>query len=69
MPPKVRDLVKKLEEAGFQNRGGKGSHRNYVHPDLAIPITISGKLSDDAKKYQMRAVSLAVQQANFYKQR
>ncbi len=27
MPPKVRELIEKLERAGFQNRGGKGSHR------------------------------------------
>jgi len=43
--------MKRLEKAGFQNRGGKGSHRNYFHPK-GIAITISGKLGDDAKKYQ-----------------
>jgi predicted RNA binding protein YcfA (HicA-like mRNA interferase family) len=42
VPPKVRDLVNELEKAGFFNRGGKGSHRNYVHPKVARPITISG---------------------------
>ena len=31
MPPKVRDLIAELERAGFVNRGGKGSHRNFVH--------------------------------------
>jgi predicted RNA binding protein YcfA (HicA-like mRNA interferase family) len=56
MPPKVRELVAQLESAGFRNRGGKGSHRNFVHPDLSKPITISGKMGDDAKKYQIRAV-------------
>jgi predicted RNA binding protein YcfA (HicA-like mRNA interferase family) len=49
-----------LESAGFVDRGGKGSHRNYVHPRLSKPITISGKLGDDAKQYQIRAVRSAI---------
>ncbi len=56
MPPKVRELVAALERAGFENRGGKGGHRNYVHPRLSKPLTISGKLGDDARRYQIRAV-------------
>ena len=56
MPPKIRELIAELESAGFENRGGKGSHRNFVHPDVSNPITISGKLGDDAKQYQVRAV-------------
>ena len=60
MPPKIRELVAELERAGFVNRGGKGSHRNYVHPRLSKPITISGKLGDDAKQYQIRAVRTAI---------
>ena len=60
MPPKIRVLVAELERAGFVNRGGKGSHRNYVHPRLSKPITISGKLGDDAKQYQIRAVRTAI---------
>lgn len=60
MPPKVRELIAELERAGFQNRGGRGSHRNYVHPALSMPITISGKLGEDAKQYQIRAVRNAL---------
>jgi len=56
MPPKIRELIADLERAGFKNRGGKGSHRNFVHPDISNPVTISGKLGDDAKQYQVRAV-------------
>ena len=44
-----------LERAGFSNRGGKGSHRNFLHPSGA-KITISGKLGDDALKYQEKEV-------------
>ena len=60
MPPKVRELIAQLEQAGFASRGGKGSHRNYVHPRLSKPVTISGKLGDDAKRYQIRAVNSAI---------
>ena len=62
MPPKVRDLIAELEKAGFANRGGKGSHRNYVHPGVKKPITISGTLGDDAKQYQVRAVRTALKE-------
>jgi predicted RNA binding protein YcfA (HicA-like mRNA interferase family) len=60
MPPKIRELISDLERAGFRNRGGKGDHRNYVHPRLSKPVTISGKLGDDAKRYQIRAVEAAL---------
>ena len=63
MPPKVRELISELERAGFVNRGGKGSHRNLVHPQVARPVTISGRPGDDAKHYQIRAVQLAIQEA------
>ena len=63
MPPKVRELIEELERAGFSNRGGKGSHRNFVHPKLAKPITISGKSGDDAKQYQIRAVRRAIEES------
>nr|WP_205596645.1 type II toxin-antitoxin system HicA family toxin [Wenzhouxiangella sp. XN201] len=56
-------MVKRLEKAGFADRGGKGSHRNFIHPNVSKPVTISGKLGDDAKKYQIRAVEKAVEEA------
>jgi len=55
MPPKIRELIQELEKAGFRNRGGKGSHRNYLHPKGAR-ITISGKPDDDARKYLEKEV-------------
>ena len=63
MPPKVRDLIAELERAGFENRGGKGSHRNFTHPKVSTPITISGKAGDDAKHYQIRAVRIAIEES------
>jgi predicted RNA binding protein YcfA (HicA-like mRNA interferase family) len=64
MPPKIRELIAELEKAGFVDRGGKGSHRNFVHPKVSRPVTISGRSGDDAKAYQIRVVRRAVEEAS-----
>ena len=51
-----------MANVGFVNRGGKGSQRNFVHPDLAKPITMAVRLGDDAKSYQVRAVRMAIEE-------
>jgi len=63
VPPKVRELIADLQKAGFVDRGGRGSHRNFIHPKVEKPVTISGKPGDDAKRYQVRAVQLAIEEA------
>jgi predicted RNA binding protein YcfA (HicA-like mRNA interferase family) len=55
MPRKIRQLIKELEQAGFINRGGKGNHRNFIHPK-GVVITVSGKPGDDVKHYQEKEV-------------
>ena len=60
MPPKIRELVAELERAGFVNRGGGGVIAIMSTPRLSKPITISGKLGDDAKQYQIRVVRTAI---------
>jgi predicted RNA binding protein YcfA (HicA-like mRNA interferase family) len=60
MPPKIRELIADLRAAGFVDRGGKGSHRIFVHPDVARPVTRSGAPGEDAKEYQIRAVQRAI---------
>jgi len=62
-PRKIQQLIRDLEQAGFVNRGGKGSHRNFVHVSVVSPITVSGKLGDDAKQYQERAVRRAIEKS------
>jgi predicted RNA binding protein YcfA (HicA-like mRNA interferase family) len=42
MPRKVRELIADLKRAGFVNRGGKGDDRNFVHPKVTKPVTLSG---------------------------
>ena len=63
MPRKIRELIRDLLGAGFEDRGGKGSHRNFVHPRVQKPLTLSGQEGDDAKRYQERAVRLAIEEA------
>jgi predicted RNA binding protein YcfA (HicA-like mRNA interferase family) len=59
MPRKLRQLMADLEKAGFVNRGGKGSHRNFTHPK-ELRVTVSGGAGDDAKHYQERDVRRAL---------
>lgn len=62
MPRKVRELIRDLKRAGFVDRGGKGNHRNFVHPKVRKPVTISGNEGDDALHYQEKSVRLALEE-------
>jgi len=61
VPRTIRQLIKALENAGFINRGGKGSHRNFLHKK-GVVVTISGKLGDDAKPYQEKIVRQKIEE-------
>ena len=63
MPPKIRELIADLQQAGFVDRGGKGNHRHFVHPNVQKPITVSGQPGEDAKHYQVRAVRKAIEES------
>jgi len=56
MPRKIRELIVELKAAGFIDKGGKGSHRNFIHPK-GVLITLSGKSGSDAKPYQEKLVA------------
>ena len=60
MPRKIRQLIEDLEKHGFVNKGGKGSHRNFFHPNYPFAVVISGNLGNDAKHYQEKAVKKAI---------
>jgi len=62
MPPRIRELIAELERNGFTNRGGKGSHRNFNHPKRKRPVTITGKLGEDAERYQIKDVTNAIKE-------
>ncbi len=63
MPRKIRELLNVLKNAGFTeiSGAGKGSHRKFAHPDYPGAVTISGKVGDDAKRYQEKQVSNAIE--------
>ena len=63
MPRKIRDLIKDLETAGFVYRGGKGSHRKFVHPKVSKFVILSGQPSADARHYQEKAVQAAIEES------
>ena len=62
MPRKIRQLIKDLEMAGFINRGGKGSHRNFQHLS-GVVLTLSGQPGDDAKPYQEKLIKQKIMKA------
>jgi predicted RNA binding protein YcfA (HicA-like mRNA interferase family) len=62
MARKIRELIRDLEKAGFINRGGRGSHRNFMHIS-GVVMTISGHPGDDAKPYQEKIVKLKIEEA------
>jgi len=61
MPPKIKKLIRQLEMAGFIDRGGKGSHRNFAHPS-GIVMTLSGRSGDDALPYQIKLVKRKIEE-------
>ncbi|VAX35602.1 hypothetical protein MNBD_UNCLBAC01-1913 [hydrothermal vent metagenome] len=56
MPRKIRQLIADLEKVGFVNRGGKGSHRNFIHDKCPFSVVLSGKLGADAFPYQEKSI-------------
>jgi predicted RNA binding protein YcfA (HicA-like mRNA interferase family) len=42
MPPKIRDVIARVEKAGWVLVRQVGSHRQFKHPTRAGTITIAG---------------------------
>ena len=61
LPRKIRQLISDLEKAGFVNRGGKGSHRNFEHIATGVNLTLSGQTGADAKIYQEKDIREAIE--------
>lgn len=51
-----------LTRAGFKDKGGKGSHRNYLHPS-GVKVTLSGNPGHDALRYQEKEVLRAIEES------
>ena len=50
------DLCHVIERAGFERRGGKGSHRIYAKEGVDEIINIQPRNHGEAKPYQVRQV-------------
>ena len=64
MPRKIRQLKAELRAAGFRELPGrgKGSHSVWSHTERPeVSVTLAGGDGDDARHYQERAVSQAIQ--------
>ena len=53
---KVRDLIKKIEQDGWQYMYTSGSHRHFKHPVKPGKVTIPGHPGDDVTPGTLRSV-------------
>jgi predicted RNA binding protein YcfA (HicA-like mRNA interferase family) len=53
---KVRDLIRRLETAGWQLKTTKGSHRQFRHPDKGMVVTVSGHPGNDVPIGTLKAI-------------
>jgi predicted RNA binding protein YcfA (HicA-like mRNA interferase family) len=47
MPPKIRDILRRLAEDGWVEKSQVGSHRQFVHPTKPGKVTIAGHPSKE----------------------
>jgi predicted RNA binding protein YcfA (HicA-like mRNA interferase family) len=47
VPPKVREVIKMVEEDGWYQVASKGSHRQFKHATKTGRVTIAGHPGDD----------------------
>jgi len=63
VPRKLRQLLRELRDAGFEELPGrgKGDHAVWLHPlASANQLTIDGRPGDDAKPYQEKQLRAAL---------
>jgi predicted RNA binding protein YcfA (HicA-like mRNA interferase family) len=47
MPTTVREILKLLEQDGWEHVATRGSHRQFKHPVKSGRVTVAGKPKDD----------------------
>lgn len=55
-PMKYRELVKLLRKAGFENRGGKGDHENWVNGTVRATIVHDTECSPKVVRDALAAI-------------
>jgi predicted RNA binding protein YcfA (HicA-like mRNA interferase family) len=53
---KVRDLISRVQEAGWRMVNQEGSHRQYKHPAKPGKVTIAGHPSDDVAPGTLKSI-------------
>ena len=53
---KVRDLIVRLEAAGWQLKRVKGSHRQFRHPNRGGVVTVAGHPGKDVPAGTLKAI-------------
>ncbi|MCC6352194.1 MAG: type II toxin-antitoxin system HicA family toxin [Fimbriimonadaceae bacterium] len=52
----VRDVIRRLEKAGWVLDRTRGSHRQFVHATKAGMVTVSGHPSDDVHPTTLKSI-------------
>jgi predicted RNA binding protein YcfA (HicA-like mRNA interferase family) len=56
MPPKVRDILRRLADDGWVLKNQVGSHRQFVHPTKPGKVTVAGQNSQDTDEGTYRSI-------------
>lgn len=56
MPPKIRDIIKRLENDGWYLVATRGSHRQYKHPNKPGRVTLAGHPGDELASGTLNSV-------------
>jgi predicted RNA binding protein YcfA (HicA-like mRNA interferase family) len=56
MPPKVRDMLKRLHQDGWRESETKGSHRQLEHPTKPGKVTVPGQPGEDLAEGTWRSI-------------
>jgi predicted RNA binding protein YcfA (HicA-like mRNA interferase family) len=53
---KVRDLIHLLESSGWRLKATKGSHRQFLHPQKGMVVTVPGHPGKDVPVGTLKAI-------------
>jgi predicted RNA binding protein YcfA (HicA-like mRNA interferase family) len=53
---KVRDVIHLLESNGWRLKATKGSHRQFLHPQKGLVVTVPGQPGKDVPVETLKAI-------------
>jgi len=53
----VREVIRRLNNGGWQLVATRGSHRQYKHPEKPGRVTVAGKLSHDLAPGTLKSIA------------